>query len=218
MFDRTALTFHNSYAEYSATYVDPAFENWDFQKIAPALFRGLSSWGVKLKDIRVNEPSTGAADQNVKVELFNGNVIVEVGIGKTRLMATNPNWKHRETLHGVGEEVLEIVHTVLKAELERQIATIGFHFAISGKSSREVTEMFLNPNQELINEPGARSFGVSVYRDDGDVVLDTSMMYEDALFMKITRSFAGDSSLQEIEETMYGEEMRYLGMLGLSGG
>ena len=218
MFDRTALTFHNSYAEYSATYGDPAFENWSFQRIAPALFQGLSAWGVKLKDIRVNEPSTGAADQHVRVGLFNGNVIVEVGIGKTRLMANNPDWQHSEALRGVSEKVLEAVKAVLKVVLERQFATIGFHFTISGKTPREVTEVFLNPEHELMKEPGARSFGVSVYRDDGDVVLDTSMVYEDALFMKITRSFAGNSPLQEIEETMYGEEMRYLGMLGMSGG
>ena len=217
MFDRRALTFHNSYAEFIATYKDPAFENWSFQEMASAVDRGLSEWGVKLEDIRMNEPSTSAADQHARVDLFSSNVIVEVGIGKTRLMANNPDWERGEVLRGVGEKVLEVVRDVLEADLERQIATIGFHFSIPGKSPREVTEALLNPKHELMKEPGARSFGVSVYRDDGDVILDTSMLYEDALFMKISRSFGGDSSLQEIGETMYGEEMRYLGMLGMSG-
>ncbi|MFV1980023.1 MAG: hypothetical protein ACC655_02625 [Rhodothermia bacterium] len=218
MTDSVVPTFHRAFLEYGSVYDEPALEKWDAGKLSQALLRSLGQWGVSLEDISVSQSAANAAEVHTRIELFSRKVVLEVGIGQLRFSADDPDWGNAETLVEVVEKTLSGVRSVLGVSIDRHWATLAFHFSVQGREPGELTKAFLNPVSELLDEPGVRSFGVSVYREDGHFVLDTSVMYPNALFMRILREFPGDVSFRKVGETIYEEEARYLRMLGLEVG
>ncbi len=211
-------TFHQAFLEYSAGYSEPAPEKWDAGELSQALLRSLGQWGLGLENMSVRLSPANMAEVHTRVELFDRKVVIEVGMGQLRLSATDPDWGDADTLIDVVEKTLSSVQPVLGVEIDRNWVTLAFHFSVQGKEPGEFTKMFLNPESELLDDPGIRSFGVSVYREDGHFVLDTSAVYPNALFMRISHEFPGDVSFRQIVKIIHGEEIRYLGMLGLEVG
>ncbi len=211
-------TFHHAFLEYGAGYSEPAPEKWDTGKLSQALLGSLGQWGLGLENISVNLSAANMAELHTRIELFNRNVVLEIGMGQLRVTANDPNWSEADTLIEVMEKTLSSVRSVLGVDIDRNWVTLAFHFSVQGKEPGEFTRMFLNPGSELLDEPGVQSFGVSVYREDGHLVLDTSAVYPNALFMRISREFPGNVPFRQVGETIRGEEIRYLGMLGLEVG
>lgn len=207
--------FHQAHAEFVAAYADPALERWEMGKLSQALVTAFRPLGVGLERLAFNHPTSNASQVHVRVELARLRAILEVGIGQFRLTVDNPNWGLAKDIAHAIDTVTEIVETVLGATIGRKRATIAFHFSVDGITPTEFIRSFINPGQDVFGEPGVTGFGVSVYREDGHFVLDTSLVYPGALFMSLVRVFPGDTPTEKALQRLYEDEARHLGSLGL---
>jgi hypothetical protein len=91
--------------------------------------------------------------------------------------------------------------------------TLAFHVTVGDLDPHQKTSLLVN--QSLIGE--ADFCGTSMYRDNGSTVIDKSLRYDRAAFIRIQRKFGGTLSFAEIAPIIHDEEGRTLNLIGITG-
>jgi hypothetical protein len=100
-------------------------------------------------------------------------------------------------------------------QIDKQLVTMAMHLKPRERSIRDITSRFVRLDGQVPSEPPVRTYGFSLYREDGSWVVDASILDQDALFVRINRTFSAEVALEEISVKGRQEEDQLLDLLQL---
>lgn len=205
-----------SFLEYRVDYREPIFEDWgQHGSLALALFRAFRNWGIGLNNISGNPNPTNASEIRLTVDLLDRRMSFNIGLGAATFFVINPNWQEADVITRIALAGIEAVRTSTKADIDKQSITLAMHLVLKGHSIRDITSRFVQLDTNLIVGETVRAYGFAVYTEEGYLVVDTSSVYTEALFVRINRSFGPDKSFEEVANTLHKDENNALELLGL---
>jgi hypothetical protein len=126
-------------------------------------------------------------------------------------IAANPVWERASEIVGVFEKVSERMQETVKLAPSEQQSILGFHVT-SGDVDFRTTTSFL-VNTDLLGK--ALFHGISLHRTDSALIIEKSIKYESAAFVRLQRTFAGSSPFSDIVRKLYEDELAALRLIGI---
>lgn len=205
-----------SFLEYKVLFKEPIFEAWDrHSAIVRATYDAFREWNIGLESISGKQQPANAGEIQFTFSLLNGRASFNVGLGFASIFVTNPSWEEAELITKLASRGIEAVRTSTKAENERQVITLAMHLKPMDASIRDLTSRFVRADALSVMGNKVRAYGFSVYLEDSSWLVDSSALYPDALFVRITRTFVPTMSFQEVATTLKKDEDSLLDLLQL---
>jgi len=205
----------SSFIEYRADFKEPVLEAWNKGEFNTAVFRAFRPWGIGLTDFTWNSNPANAGDAQSRFELFKGRYVFIVECGSTGLSVVNPNWAEAVQIGQIVQAGNAAVLAVTKAEIARQIVQMSFQLRPRHRSLAELTSSFLNPTLATLSEDPVRASGFSLYTDNRVWIVDLSTSNRNALYLRMTRTFAPEVTIEQIAETLAADQNNFLDRLKL---
>jgi hypothetical protein len=204
-----------AFAEWQATYSEPAFDlSAKAAAVMSALFQAFRPWNVALANMSGRQNPANAADVGILVNLLNDHATFSVGIAAATLVVKNPRWSEAEALGQIGTIGFEAVEASVGSAIRELSMSLSIHLKPSVRTIYEISKGFLNlPVQPL--DGRVRCYGFSVYGEEFSWIVDSSALYDDTLFFKITRRLGSNGSFAELVRRLRSDQLELLGMLNL---
>ncbi len=202
-----------SFFQYRGDLAGPLFDAWTIpNKLITTIGPSLKKWGVGLGDISWNSQATSLGDLQVTFSVPKLGAAIRLGLETLTFDAANPDWSDAPNLI----EMFDAVQAVLKQnadyEVAKQEVALAMHVRSGDQDLQGVMRQFVN-----VEKLGsAEMYGLSVYRNDSSWVIDKSLRYEKAYFIRLNRTFEPSLGFSEIAMSIYKDEVTVLGLLGLT--
>jgi hypothetical protein len=138
---------------------------------------------------------------------------VRISLETITFIAANPNWAMVPELVRVFDQTSEIFCGLVNAAPVSQKSTLALHVSPGAVDFREGTSRLISG--DLAGE--ALFCGISVHRTDRTLVIDKSLKHDGAAYIRLERSFSGDSAIADIASSLYEDEVAALHLLGIPG-
>lgn len=99
------------------------------------------------------------------------------------------------------------------ARVEFQEATLAFHVTPGTGDFGKSTASLVNAGVAA----KALFSGISLHRSDGVLVIDKSLRYEGAAFVRLQCRFSAETTFSEVASRLYEDEVSTLRLLGVTG-
>lgn len=205
-----------AFFEYRANFTEPITPFWHGTRhgeLVNAMLKALSPWHVKLENISWNQAAKNLADAQLTFAVPSLFASVQVGIGGLTASAINPDWSRAPHFISLFQTAVDTLRAVIAQELQSQQTTLGFHVTPGKKPFQEILSRFVNAKS--MGAEDAKMFGVSVYYSDFTFVIDSSVVFADSVFIRLTRTFQITTRFEEMAGTIYKDEETVLRRLGL---
>lgn len=176
-----------------------------------ALAKPLRAEGVELTDFSFNKDVTNIGEQSLNIVVRKLNAAVRIAVDSVTFIAANPDWEMAPQLASLFDHVADLVRAVVEKRPISQTTTLALHVTPGTVDFRMNSAMLINP--KLSNE--AVFCGVSVHRRDSTMIIDKSLKYPGAAFVRLQRLFGGDVDFAGVAKQMYEDEVSALRLLGL---
>ncbi len=205
----------SAFAEWQATYSEPAFDlSAKAAIVMSALFQAFRPWNVGLANMSGRQNPANAADVGILVNLLGDHATFSVGIAAATLIIKNPLWSEAEILGRIGTVGFEAVEASLGSAIRELSMSLSIHLKPSVRTIYEISKRFVNlpllPPDGTVN-----CYGFSVYGEEFSWIVDSSALYDNTLFFKITRRFGRNESFAELVRRLRSDQLELLGMLNL---
>ena len=138
---------------------------------------------------------------------------MRVGLDTLTFIVANPVWEKATELASVFDRMSVAAHEVVGSMPARQEAILAFHVTPGTADFAKATSALVD-----VSTVGKSLFyGISLHRSDGTLVIDKSLKYEGAAFVRLQRQFSGDASFSEVALRLYEDEVSALRLLGIPG-
>jgi hypothetical protein len=205
-----------TFLEYQALFREPIFEAWGQPNaLMRAVFRAFRPWNINLTSISAKQSPANAGEVGIVFNLLNGKFVFSVGVGAANLLVTNPSWADSELITQVLRAGVEAVRESAKAEVDRHVLSLSMHLRPRQKQIREITSQFVKISKPRVADAKIKALGFSLYTDDGSWIVDSSVIYNDALFVKLSQAFAPSVSFEEMATSLRQEQSDLLAILQL---
>jgi hypothetical protein len=149
--------------------------------------------------------------EDLNVEIRRLQLAVRIGMDRVVFIAANPVWNRAPEIVGVFEKISERLQELLKLVPTEQRATLGFHVTSGDVDFRKTTSLLVNT--DLLGK--ALFHGISLHRGDSVLIIEKSIKYESAAFVRLQRTFAGSSPFSDIVRKLYDDEIEALRLIGI---
>lgn len=213
--DVSVAEFHpGGFLECRTLFKEPIFSAWYGRgEILRDLYRALAPWRIELQNISWNRDAKNLQETQISCFIPSLSAAVHIGIGGVTMSALNPEWSHAEQLAVLFQTALAALKASTSTEIASHTTALGFHLKPGKKPFREVMKQFVNA--KALGSGNASMCGISVYAPDYSFVVDSSALYPDSVFVKMTRVFPGGMTFDQMAGIIYRDEETLLGRLGL---
>lgn len=202
-----------SFLEHRQHFADPWIGLWVIPNpFLSALFPPLREIGAELSDFSFNKDGTNIGETYLNIALRRLNAGVRIGLDTVTFMAANPSWEITPELVSAFDEISSHIRDIVKASPKSQQATLGFHVTPGALDFGTATASLVNRQRT----GDYLFYGVSLYKDDGAVLIDRSQRYERAAFVRLQRTFGSDVTFAEVAAELYKEELAALRLLDVA--
>ena len=206
-----------SVLEYRQSFTHSWVDQWNVPNpfITP-ISDSLKDLGVGLTDFSFNKDATNLGEILLTVVIRKLNATVRIGLDSVLFTIINPDWQTASkqtasTLISNFERVTQIIHKVARASPAVQEATLALHVVSETTDLKAATAALVK--QELLGD--AEFYGISLHRDAGTVLIEKSVRYDHAAFVRLQRRFSQNESIVQIASVLYEDAGFALGLLGL---
>jgi hypothetical protein len=207
-------TLPESFLDHREAYPFVWVDRWTITNpFIGLLFPLLRNSGVELTDFSFNKDATNIGDTYLHVAVRKLNSAIRIGLDSVTYLAGNPDWSMAPQLVELFDSVSASIHKFVAETPTSQQLTLAFHVRSGAVNLHEKTSQLVN--REALGE--ATFYGLSLYHEHGSTVIDKSLRYEGAAFIRLTRSFAGTLTFAEIAPQLYEDEVKTLSLLGITG-
>ena len=140
------------------------------------------------------------------------NAAVRIGLDTVTFIAANPYWAMTPQLVPVFDQLSHTIRRIVGASPKFQEATLAFHLTPGTVDFREITASLVN--KEIAGD--ALFHGISLHRADTVLIIDKSLSYESAAFIRLQRRFSADTLFSEITARLHDDELAALRLLGIA--
>ena len=206
-----------SFLEFQAVYDNPNFEfSTRSPAVMAAVFEAFKPWNITLANVSAKQNPANAGEVAIIFSFQNPQLTFSVGIGSATLIVMNPDWSQEQLISQVATGGLQAVQSSTGVTFRRYLLSLLMHVKPERRTLNEVSADFLSLKSPKISSPMIKARGFSVYADDFSWVVDSSLMYEGALFLKIVRSFEPNVSFPEMARSLRADQGELLGALQLT--
>lgn len=205
-----------AFLEFQAVYESPDFEISRRPTVMSAVFEALRPWNITLTNVSMKENPANVGEVAIVFSLEYGRITLSVGIGASTLVVTNPDWSQEQLISEIAMAGLQALQSTGGVRFRQYLLNLVMHVKPEHRTLREISADFLSFRSPKISGPTVKARGFSVYADDFSWVVDSSAMYEGALFLKILRSFGISASFQEMAAALRADQNELLGALHLT--
>jgi hypothetical protein len=206
-----------AFLEFQALYTSP---NFDFSiwgsKVMSAVFEAFRPWNVALTNISAKQNPANVGDLAILFSLQNGRLTFSVGIGGSTLVVTNPDWSQEQVIGQVAGAGLNAVQASAAVTFGQYVISLLMHVKPEKRGLSEITANFLNVQSAKVSSAKVKARGFSIYADDFSWVVDSSAIYDAALFLRIVRSFQPTATFSEIAAGLRADQNELFETLGLT--
>ncbi|MEP7363340.1 MAG: hypothetical protein ABI972_08805 [Acidobacteriota bacterium] len=203
-----------SYFEHRQRFVNSWVDRWSIlpNPFVAALVPALRSAGVELADFSFSNDAANLGDIFLNIVLRKWNAAIRITLDSITFMAANPNWEEAPNLVSLFDQAATIVYGVVGAEPSCQESTLWFHVTPGpldfGKKTAELVRT------DALGKGGF--YGFSVYSADHTTTVDKSLRYEGAAFVRLQRTFPGNTLMADVALHLYQDEISALHLLGIT--
>jgi hypothetical protein len=203
--------------EFQAVYGGPNFDlSTQASAVMSAVFEAFKPWNITLANVSTKQNPANAGEFAIVFGLQNSRLTFGVGIGATTLLVTDPDWSQEQLVSQVATAGLQAVRSSTGATFRQYLISLLMHVKPEHRTLREVSADFLSLKSPIISSSRIKARGFSVYADDFSWVVDSSAVYEGALFLKIVRLFDPNVSFSEMASTLRAHQSELLATLQLT--
>lgn len=207
-------TIPESYLEHRQSFVTPWVDRWTIANpFIGLLFPLLRGTGVQLTDFGFNKEAANIGETYLNVAIRKLNAAVRIGLDNITYIAVNPDWSMAPQLVELFDIVASELRKFVNEAPNSQQLTLALHVTSGEVDFQQGTARLVARN--VLGD--AEFFGISLHRKDGSTVIDKSLRYEGAAFIRLQRTFPGSMSFAEIAPRIYDEEVKALGLIGITG-
>ena len=201
-----------SFLEHRQVFANPWIEQWVLPNpFISALHNALRGYDVLLTDFSFTKEAANLGETSLNVAIRTLDAAVKIGLDSIVFSAANPDWGDASNLTAVFERCAEAVREIVRASPSWQEATLLLHLVDESADLRAATANLVNT--ALIGD--ASFYGISIHRTSGPLLIEKSLRYDNAVFLRIQHKFSGAESLAAIAAKIYEDEVFSLGLLGL---
>ncbi|HEY2467768.1 MAG TPA: hypothetical protein VGI45_07990 [Terracidiphilus sp.] len=203
-----------SFLEHRQTFSSTWIDRWTISNpFIGVLYSLLRHRGVELTDFGFNKDAANVGETYLNLSIRKLNAAIRVGLETVTYVVANPDWSMAPQLVELFDTVSATLSKFVEQVPASQQFTLAFHVTSGEIDLRGMTSKLVN--RELLGD--AEFFGISLHQKEGSIVIDKSLRYERAAFIRIQRAFPGDMSFAEIAPQIYEEEAKTLGLIGIRG-
>lgn len=214
MAESTGAQIRESFFEIRVQFATPFWGvGKDPELFLQSLHLALRKWKVGLKDIYGNKESKTLADHQLSIDVPELASVIRIGLENVTFAAFNPDWSKVEALVEMFETAMNCIQQTANVALELQDVLLYMHVVPGGLDFRNEVRRLVNT--EALGD--GDMYGVSVYGKDRSLIVDQSAKFPGGVFVRLNRLFAGAVPIGEIATTIYEDELKALGLLGIQG-
>jgi hypothetical protein len=188
-------TIPESFLEQRQVFPSAWVDRWTIPNpFIGRLFSLLRSSGVELTDFSFNKDASNVGDTYLNIAMRKLNSAIRVGLESVTYIVANPDWRIAPQLVEPFDSVSANIQEFTSETPNSQQMTLAFHVAPGTVDLREKTSQLVK--RELLGE--AVFYGISLHHEHSSVVIDKSLRYEGAAFIRLQRSFHGALTFAEI--------------------
>jgi len=207
-------TIPESFLEHRQIFSSPWIERWVVPNpFIGLLFPMLRSSGVELTDFSLNKDANNVGETHLNISIRKLNTAVRIGLDHITFLVGNPDWTTAPALVELFDSLSASIHYFLHARPTIQQMTLAFHVTPGTGDLHEKTLRLVNA--EVLGD--ATFYGISLHQERSSVVIDKSLRYTDAAFVRLQRTFDGEMTFAEIAPVIYEDEVKTLHLLGITG-
>jgi hypothetical protein len=196
----------------AADFRAPLFDWWQNpNQVVDALYETLKGWNVNLGNAFWEKDPKTIRDAQLGFGVEKLATTIKVGFETATFSSINPDWETVDQLISLFDVVMNTIKNKGKADLARQEAALAMHVRPGAVSLKGAMAALVATDKLGVGQ----MYGVSVYGDDSDLLLDKSVRYPNAVFIRTTRRFPPNVGFADVAEAIYKDEMKALGFFGL---
>lgn len=201
-----------SYLEHKLSFDEPWIEKWVLPNPFVAVLAGVvRECGGSLADFTFNRDAANLGDTHLSIALRQLNAEVRIGLDSATFVAANPYWQKADELSLRFDQISAHIAKVVGCSPSSQETTLAFHVTPGSLDFASATGAFVN--KDVV---GACDFyGISLHRKDRSVVIDKSLRYDGAAFIRLRRIFSGSVTFADVASVLYEDEVAALRLLGI---
>jgi hypothetical protein len=138
-----------------------------------------------------------------------------VGLEKATLTVENPDWSEAEFLMKVAEAAMGSLMDSSKCGKKSQHLVANVHLQLKNRKTTEVGAALLNPNVLQLLDGEIQAPGIILVRNKASLVIDGSLAYANALFIRIIREHAPEVPLKAMADCLMRDEIQLFELLGV---
>jgi len=211
--DKQIADIPEAFFEYKASLAEALFHLWTLpNQLVPAVLSMLKEHGVTLADVTWSKEPATFKDMEFTFNIQKLRAIIKTGMDSLTFIAVNPDWSEAPALLSLFDRVRHLILEIGKTNIQSQEIGLAMHVKPGAEPFSKIMPKLVNTKM-LGSAP---MYGISVYHDDGSsMVIDRSLRYDGAVFVRLHRSFVPKASFADIAKVLYSDEMQALALLGL---
>jgi hypothetical protein len=181
-------------------------------EIVTAMQKALSPWQVGFENITWNQAAKNVAEVQCTFGVRSLVAAVQVDVNGTTLSAFNLDWSRAPKLLELFQTSADALKRSTARHFQSQRTTLSFHLMPGPKHFKESLGELVN--ERAIAVENAEMYGISAYSTDYTFVIDASVVFQGAAFIKMIRNFVPEEGFEKIAETVRKDEEKVLRHLG----
>lgn len=215
---KTQCEIPYSLVEYTAVFKKPILGAWTIPaNFVAAILDALAPFGFTMDGVEVKIHTEKLSDYAFVFRRTPPGVTFTLGVGKLVITAENLDWTNAEQFILGARAGIDVVLRETKAEFKSQQLTVALHIQLKDRPRQEVTAPLLSPAALKLMDGEIKLPGIILIRDKATLIVDGSVPYANALFVRIIREHAGDAGLEQMSAALRADEEQLFGALGLEG-
>ncbi len=218
MIEKTQAEIPYSMLEYTAVLGKPILEAWTVPaRLVAVVMNALTPFGFKPDGVELKTRAEKLTDNVIVFRRTPPGVTFTVGIEKFVIVAENLDWSDAEQFMKAARAGLEAVLQEGKAEIKLQNLVLAIHIQLKTKPRHEVTAPLVSAETLKLLDGEVKMPGIILQREKCSVVIDGSLAFANALFVRINREHSPNVAFTQMAEILRKDEMQLFDVLGLEG-
>jgi hypothetical protein len=207
-----------SLVEYTAVFKTPAVKAWAVPaNLIDSVLTAITPYGFNLEGVESKTRTEKLSDCSLSFKRTPPGITINLGIGKMFVTAENLDWNDAEKFMETMNTALSAALDASDAELKLQQLALVLHIQIKNKSRKDVTDPLFSPVAARLLDGDVQFQGMVLNREKSFVLIDASVVYNNALFIRLFREHPAERTLKEMSEVLYKDEVQLFEVLGLEG-
>lgn len=221
---KTQVEIPHALFEYTAKFEDPVLRTWKkCNEMIASVLVALKPWGFALDGVEAKWQSQKLHEHTVVFrrtnppDLPNQARSFSVGLGAISVSAANIDWTEAGDFISAMSKAMSAVSESLEPKISSQHVVLSMHVQMKGRAVKDATVSLLSEDAMRLVDGELKGAAVVLTRDKSSVVVDTSLAYANALFVRISREHSGAVTLTAIAEALRKDEENLFEVLDLEG-